>query len=365
MRELNSAQQIELLKLLLEATEDDEAWEKILSYLVQVLKLHSAFIELHHKPNRASSESPENAEVLFRAEAPELEKINCPAGNSSVCGLAARLAECHPYVPTIVDLCHRIPSCISHVQRHASLAKGVVVELGYTDAVWFALWVVPGTAGRDPQNLRKIIGSIVVDIRRAWAAWRQVTEGRAWGSISRTLVADAPNPEFYVSPWHGCVANGEAEKLLRSGLIKVSQDRRGLRMPSNLEVSFVETDRSEVLQNSLPPHRDAENFTAHVVCSKHQGRGRTRFVGTLVRLIPKSGKQYLPWEHPRLDPREQFVMRIVAETGLLKEIGGQLGVSEKWGRKIFKDASRKLGGISRGDLKVLWRTHTCEDYVGL
>ena len=265
----------------------------------------------------------------------------------------------HPYIPTLMSNLVVQKDLEKTEFGQWARAQGfndtIVVEIDRSQNSWTAFNLYFWNDGEKiASETVQYVKTLTPHLRRAWAAGRQRIRAEV---LEKHLIAGVEADDRVVvllNPQGQVVAkSAPAVSELLSGIARVDPVSKRLSVVEDLEF---EADIEHLLDIAKAKRAAAKYYCLSPITGKFAELSSGELMGySLLELKNKDDASHIPWEHPKLSKREKLAVITVAKTNRIQEIGPALGVSERYGRTIFKEAQRKLDGISKADLVMLWK----------
>lgn len=231
----------------------------------------------------------------------------------------------------------------------------VVVQIGNGKSAWTALNLFFKNTG--PKCERRVLDTVNRDLGDIRRAWRLTIMQAQFGSAEdalRETVEESDQSLFLIDP------NGTVAGASKAAKAHLDQDLARISRPDGkLSVSkgSVALDQ-EALADVITSH-DAPRAQIKYSLRRYETKERAIQTGEgighmVLELAPIVAPDTLPWQHPGLSIRQKFVLRYLAQGGLLKDLAKELGVTPKRVGQIKQQAWQVIGrSYSIPDLRAL------------
>lgn len=240
----------------------------------------------------------------------------------------------------------------------------VVVQIGRGRSAWTALNVFFKNTGLESEhrvleNMNRDLG----DIRRAWKLTIMNAQLQAAQETLRQTVEESGQSLFLIDPKGTMTGSSKsAKEHMKQDLARVSPTEGKLSV-SRGSVTLDNGNLSDVVG-----FHDAPMAQVRYSLRRFEAEDRAIQTGEdigemVLELAPIVAPDTLQWQHPELTIRQKYVLRYLAEGGLLKDLAKELGVTPKRVGQIKQQAWQVIGrSYSIPDLKALhlWR-HPASD----
>ena len=353
-----------LINKIYETIDNEASWKEVLEDIARAVGAVAAIITLRDLKTARVVITPQ---IETELQSPLIGSLKTKEVDHYVKHLrqtdpwAKEQSKTHPYIPTLMSTL--LPISMLKVTDFWPWAQSqnfndtIVMEIDKSQNNWTAFNLFFLNENKETEEkMMEFVKLIEPHLKRAWAAGRQRIRAEVLEKHLITGVEADDRVVVLLNPQGQVVAKSEpAVSELLSGIARVDPVSKRLSIVEDLEF---EKDIEHLLDIAKENKAAAKYYCLSPITGKFAELSSGELMGySLLELKNKEDTHPIPWEDPRLDQREKLAVLTVAKTNRIHLVGDALDVSERYGRKIFKRARYKLGGISKADLVLLWKEH--------